>query len=156
MNKQSHFLWLNLAEGLLGVLRHIMRCTQNGFQQMHSGVLSARAMQATINVSLVDTGPAGFAHWAVLVRGKALARQQRVVAAQWYLVRLHASIFSAWRAHTHKLQASSLRNITSALQHGTLPCSTDKRPSIQAGLRGQMTGVISHAMCGQATAPLLH
>ncbi len=47
---------------------------------------------------------AGFAHWAVLVRSRKVRRAQRVLAGQWHLVRLHATILCAWRSHAHKLQ----------------------------------------------------
>ncbi len=55
---------------------------------------------------------AGFAHWALLVRGRKVERAQRVLAGQWHLVRLHASIFGAWRGHAHKLQVTPCSDST--------------------------------------------
>lgn len=51
---------------------------------------------------------AGFAHWVVLVRGRQVAKAQKILAVQWRLVHLHADVLLAWHVYAHKLQACSV------------------------------------------------
>lgn len=50
----------------------------------------------------------GLSHWLLLVRGRRMAKAQKILAVQWNLVHLHAKVLVAWRTYAHKLQASRL------------------------------------------------
>ena len=81
---------------------------------------------------------AGLAHWAILVRGRKAAYAQHMLAHQWFLVRLHARIFCAWRTHTHRMQVS--------------PLTTLAPEGLSYGIEGETALQKKHLLC----APGLH